>query len=127
MAQIKITLTKSPISRIPAQRKTVVALGLGKMGSSTIKEDTPAVRAMAASVSHLVTVTEVDGKPAKAAKKPAAKKAPAAKAEPKAEKSAAASKPTTASKVAEIKAYLDAEGIKYESTAKKADLLALVK
>ena len=30
MAQIKITLTKSPIGRIPSQRKTVVALGLGK-------------------------------------------------------------------------------------------------
>ncbi|MFX3750236.1 uL30 family ribosomal protein, partial [Streptococcus suis] len=29
MAQIKITLVKSPIGRIPAQRKTVVALGLG--------------------------------------------------------------------------------------------------
>ncbi len=27
MAQIKITLTKSPIGRIPSQRKTVVALG----------------------------------------------------------------------------------------------------
>ena len=28
MAQIKITLTKSPIGRIPSQRKTVVALDL---------------------------------------------------------------------------------------------------
>ena len=34
MAQIKITLTKSPIGRIPSQRKTVVALGLGKLNSS---------------------------------------------------------------------------------------------
>jgi large subunit ribosomal protein L30 len=59
MAKIKITLTKSPIGRIPAQRKTVVALGLGKMNSSTVKEDTPAVRAMAASISHLVRVEEV--------------------------------------------------------------------
>jgi large subunit ribosomal protein L30 len=126
MAQIKLTLTKSPISRIPAQRKTVVALGLGKMGSSTIKEDTPAIRAMAASVKHLVTVTEVEGE-AKAAKKPAAKKTAAApKADPKAEKSAAGAKPTAANKVAEIKEYLDAAGIKYESTAKKADLLVLV-
>ena len=29
MAQIKITLVNSPIGRIPAQRKTVKALGLG--------------------------------------------------------------------------------------------------
>ena len=42
MAQIKITLTKSPIGRIPSQRKTVVALGLGKLNSSVIKEDNPA-------------------------------------------------------------------------------------
>ena len=58
MAQIKITLTKSPIGRIPAQRKTVVALGLGKLNSSVIK-DNPAVRGMITAVSHLVTVEEV--------------------------------------------------------------------
>ena len=56
MAQIKITLTKSPIGRIPSQRKTVVALGLGKLNSSVIKEDNPAVRGMITAVSHLVTV-----------------------------------------------------------------------
>ncbi len=40
---------------------------------------------------------------------------------------AGAEKPTTASTVAEIKAYLDSESIKYPSSAKKADLLGLVK
>ena len=55
----KITLTKSPIGRIPSQRKTVVALGLGKLNSSVIKEDNPAVRGMITAVSHLVTVEEV--------------------------------------------------------------------
>ena len=124
MAQIKITLTRSPIGRIPVQRKTVVALGLGKMGSSTVKEDTAAVRAMAASISHLVTVTEVDHK-AKAAKKATKEAAKETAAEP-AEKVEIA-KPTTASKVAEIKEYLKAAGIKYDSSAKKADLLELVK
>ncbi|MFC4652941.1 50S ribosomal protein L30 [Lactococcus nasutitermitis] len=58
MAQIKITLVNSPIGRIPAQRKTVVALGLGKLNSSVIKEDTPAIRGMANSISHLVKVEE---------------------------------------------------------------------
>jgi len=53
MAQIKITLTKSPIGRIPSQRKTVVALGLGKLNSS-------AIRGMITAVSHLVTVEEVN-------------------------------------------------------------------
>ncbi|SYW20673.1 50S ribosomal protein L20 [Oenococcus oeni] len=40
---------------------------------------------------------------------------------------AVAEKPTAASTIAEIKAYLDSESIKYPSSAKKADLLALVK
>ncbi|MCK8617235.1 30S ribosomal protein S16 [Fructobacillus sp. M158] len=68
----------------------------------------------------------------KAGKKPAAKKAakPAKKAaaKPAAKKEAAASssKPTTKNTVAEIKAYLDAAGTKYPSSAKKADLLDLV-
>ncbi|MCB5067073.1 50S ribosomal protein L30 [Streptococcus mutans] len=59
MAQIKITLTKSPIGRIPAQRKTVVALGLSKLNSSVIKEDNAAIRGMVNAVSHLVTVEDV--------------------------------------------------------------------
>ncbi len=58
MAQIKVTLVNSPIGRIPAQRKTVVALGLGKLGSSVIKEDNAAVRGMVNSISHLVKVEE---------------------------------------------------------------------
>lgn len=69
----------------------------------------------------------------KSGKKPAAKKAskpakkaaakPAAKKE---EAAASSSKPTTKNTVAEIKAYLDAQGTKYASSAKKADLLDLV-
>ncbi|MFC3927571.1 50S ribosomal protein L30 [Streptococcus caprae] len=60
MAQIKITLTKSPIGRKPNQRKTVVALGLGKMNSSVVTEATPAILGMVNTVSHLVTVEEVN-------------------------------------------------------------------
>lgn len=60
MAKIKITLTKSPIGRIPAQRKTVTALGLGKLQSSVVKEATPAILGMVNAVSHLVTVEEVN-------------------------------------------------------------------
>lgn len=59
MAQIKITLTKSPIGRKPEQRKTVVALGLGKLNSSVVKEDNVAIRGMVNAVSHLVTVEDV--------------------------------------------------------------------
>ena len=58
MAQIKVTLVNSPIGHIPAQRKTVVALGLGKLGSSVVKPDNAAVRGMVNSISHLVKVEE---------------------------------------------------------------------
>ena len=59
MAQIKITLSKSPIGRKPEQRKTVAALGLGKLNSSVVKEDNDAILAMDIAVSHLVTVEDV--------------------------------------------------------------------
>ena len=59
MAQIKITLTKSPIGRKPEQRKTVDALGHGKLNSSVVKEDNAAIRGMVNAVSHLVTVEDV--------------------------------------------------------------------
>ncbi|WEV54069.1 30S ribosomal protein S16 [Leuconostocaceae bacterium ESL0723] len=57
--------------------------------------------------------------------KPAAAKATKA-AKPAAAKASADDKPTTKNTVAEIKAYLDAQGTKYPSSAKKADLLDLV-
>ena len=47
-------------------------------------------------------------------------------AEMKADKKSTAAKPTEKNTVAEIKAYLDAQGTQYASSAKKADLLALV-
>ena len=59
MAQIKITLSKSPIGRKPEQRKTVAVLGLGKLNSSVVKEDNAAIRGMVNAVSHLVTVEDV--------------------------------------------------------------------
>ena len=59
MAQIKITLSTSPIGRTPEQRKTVAALGLGKLNSSVVKEDNAAIRGMVNAVSHLVTVEDV--------------------------------------------------------------------
>ncbi|MFT8714308.1 MAG: 30S ribosomal protein S16 [Leuconostoc pseudomesenteroides] len=56
----------------------------------------------------------------KSGKKAAAKSAKKAAAKP------ATDKPTEKNTVAEIKAYLDAQGTEYASSAKKADLLALV-
>lgn len=41
MAQLKITLTRSAVHRLPKQRKIVKELGLGRISSSVIKPDTP--------------------------------------------------------------------------------------
>jgi len=59
MAELKITLTRSPIGRKPDQKLTVKALGLGKMNSSVVQKDNPAIRGMIRKVNHLVTVEEV--------------------------------------------------------------------
>ena len=56
MANIKITQTGSPIRRIPAQRKTLIGLGLNKMHKTVELEDTPEVRGMIRKVQHMVNV-----------------------------------------------------------------------
>ncbi len=57
--RIRITQIGSPIGRRSDQRKTLVGLGLNKMHKTRELEDTPAVRGMAAKVSHLVRVEEI--------------------------------------------------------------------
>lgn len=57
---LKITLTKSPIGYNETQKRTVKALGLGKMNSFTMKVDTPQIRGMVKKVSHLVEVENAD-------------------------------------------------------------------
>lgn len=57
--QIKITLRKSTIGQKPAVVATVRSLGLKKISSSVIQNDTDAIRGMVATVSHLVSVEEV--------------------------------------------------------------------
>ncbi|MBC6612027.1 MULTISPECIES: 50S ribosomal protein L30 [Hymenobacter] len=59
MAQIKITLVKSVIDRPERQKRTVQALGLGKIGSTKEVENTPQIAGMVAAVQHLVEVTEL--------------------------------------------------------------------
>lgn len=59
MAQVKITLTRSLIGYPKVQRATVKALGLTKIRSSVVKEDSPALRGMIHKVEHMVKVEEV--------------------------------------------------------------------
>ena len=59
MAQVKVTLTKSPIKRNARQKATVQALGLRKLNHSIIKEATPQVQGMIDAVAHLLTIEKV--------------------------------------------------------------------
>ena len=58
MAILKITLTRSLIGRPEDQRATVKALGLKKMHTFVMQDDTPVIRGMIHKVEHLVTVEE---------------------------------------------------------------------
>ena len=60
MAKIKISLVRSTIGALPVHRATVRSLGLRKIGSSRVQEDTPAIRGMVKSVSHLVLTEPVN-------------------------------------------------------------------
>jgi len=52
--KIKVTLVKSIIGTKESHRATVRGLGLRKLNSSSLLEDTPAVRGMINKVSYLV-------------------------------------------------------------------------
>jgi large subunit ribosomal protein L30 len=58
MADLKITQTRSTIGTKPKQRGTIRALGLGRIGRTVVKPDSPEVRGMISRVPHLVTVEE---------------------------------------------------------------------
>jgi len=55
---VTITQTGSPIGRKEYQRKTLIGLGLNKIGRSNTLEDTPAIRGMINKVRHLVQIKE---------------------------------------------------------------------
>ena len=56
MAKISVTLKRSIIGANKRQKATVKALGLGKINSTVVHEDTPPILGMIAKVNHLVTV-----------------------------------------------------------------------
>ena len=53
---LKVTLKKSVIGFDRRQRATVKALGLGKVGSSVLQAESPAVLGMIHRVTHLLDV-----------------------------------------------------------------------
>ena len=59
MAKVRITQVKSKIDRSGRQKKTLAALGLGRINQSVEKEVTPQIQGMINKVSHLVNVEEL--------------------------------------------------------------------
>ena len=51
----------SPIRRPAKQRQTLIGLGLNKMHKTRELEDTPSVRGMINSISHMVEIVEEKG------------------------------------------------------------------
>lgn len=60
MTQLRITQTGSAIGGKHKQRETLRTLGLGKIGRTSVHEDSPTVRGMIRVVDHLVKVEEDD-------------------------------------------------------------------
>ena len=55
--KLVVTQIKSPIGRQSDQKKTLIGLGLNKIGRSKILNDTPSIRGMINKVKHLVEVS----------------------------------------------------------------------
>jgi large subunit ribosomal protein L30 len=53
---LKVTLKKSMIGYDKRQRATVKALGLNKVGSSAVHNDSDSIQGMIRKISHLVSV-----------------------------------------------------------------------
>ncbi len=60
MARLKVTQVKSTIGAKHNQRETVRSLGLKRIHDSVVQEDRPEIRGMVSTVTHLVTVEEVE-------------------------------------------------------------------
>ena len=54
--KVRVTQTRSAIGRLSDQRKTLVGLGLNKIGRTRELEDTPSVRGMIRKVKHLIRI-----------------------------------------------------------------------
>lgn len=57
MSRIRITWKKSTIGRPPRQERTIKALGLHRLNETIYREDTPQVRGMVESITHLLEWT----------------------------------------------------------------------
>lgn len=59
MAKLRVTYAKSAIGYSKQQKDTIRSLGLRKLNSVVVKDDTESIRGMIFKVQHLVKVEEV--------------------------------------------------------------------
>ena len=59
MSKLIIKQIKSSINRIGSQKKTLLSLGLGKIGKEVTHESNPSINGMIKKVSHLIEVKEL--------------------------------------------------------------------
>jgi large subunit ribosomal protein L30 len=59
MGKVRITQYRSLIKRPESQKRTMKALGLGRINKSVEVELTPQIAGMIRKVNHLITVTEL--------------------------------------------------------------------
>ena len=57
--RLKITQIRSTIKRKEDQKRTIIALGLGKINRVKIHDDNPVIRGMIKKVIHLIKVEEI--------------------------------------------------------------------
>ena len=57
--QLKVTQVRSAIGQSKRQQGTLRGLGLRRIGHTVIRQDSPEIRGMVRTVSHLVTWEEV--------------------------------------------------------------------
>ena len=60
MTRLKVSQVRSAVGGRQNQRDTLRTLGLKRIGDVAVKEDRPEIRGMINTVTHLVTVEEVD-------------------------------------------------------------------
>ena len=60
MTRLKVSQVRSAVGGKQNQRDTLRTLGLKRIGDVSVKEDRPEIRGMINTVTHLVTVEEVD-------------------------------------------------------------------
>jgi ribosomal protein L30 len=77
MAKLRITYVKSAIGYSKDQKATIQSLGLRRLNSVAIHDDTPSIRGMAFKVRHLVRLEEVGDEATAVSKKTVKMAAPA--------------------------------------------------